>query len=620
LHNISIYQIHLVDIMATNGTSMTASEIARETIKQMAVRRVEPTPDNYTQIYLEIAGKPAKEDAATALRKALKQLPHDSLEQTNWINRWEKVLKQDNWQGLGELLKESMLQELSHSTKWPKAIRTLLQGWDDKRVGLESAKKREMLERVLINFGNDNTLSDKLLGMANNWLPADARVEGLSIPDLKDVSSTQAPDTAIEPLTKEELPGEVQQFHGAFTILQTLLKQTLQLGLIPRLEGYPDLQSDAVALQESTERAKKLKEWEALAKSLKALLMRVEVIGAKEDDVRGDIIDLLHLLLSNIGELVDEDSWLSGQVYAVQSIITGPLDRAKLKQAEKSLKEVVYKQGLVKHSLVEARNSFKTLIGSFIDKLKYMGEASELYSGKIEGYAKELSQTDDLIKINELVNHLMQDTSVMQTDIMRSRDDLLSQQRIANDTQQRISKLQDELSQLSEVVRIDQLTGVLNRRGMDDAFNAEIARYHRSGELLSVALLDIDNFKSLNDQHGHAVGDSALKHLASVVRRTVRPTDIVTRMGGEEFVVILPNTNLEEAVTTMSRLQRALTKEYFLGNNQKLLITFSAGVALFQQEDDVNSILLRADQAMYLAKKSGKNRVMTEIDLRQNQS
>ena len=599
---------------------MTASEIARETIKQMAVRRVEPTPDNYTQIYFEIAGKPAKEDAAAALRKALKQLPHDSTEQTNWINRWEKVLKQDNWLGLGELLKETMQQQLSHSTKWPKAIRTLLQGWDDKRTGMELAKKREMLERVLINFGSDNTLSDKLLGMANNWLPADARIAGITAPELKGTETVPAVSTAVEPLTKEELPSEVQQFHGAFTILQTLLKQTLQLGLTPRLEGYPDLQSEAVALQESTERAKKLKEWEALAKSLKALLMRVEMIGAKEDDVRGDIIDLLHLLLSNIGELVTEDSWLSGQVYAVQSIISGPLDRAKLKQAEKSLKEVVYKQGLVKHSLVEARNSFKTLISSFIDKLKYMGEASELYSGKIESYAQELSQTDDLIKINELVNHLMRDTSVMQADIVRSRDDLLNQQRVANDTQQRILKLQDELSQLSEVVRIDQLTGVLNRRGMDEAFDTEIARFHRSGELLSVALLDIDNFKSLNDHHGHAAGDAALKHLASVVKRTVRPTDIVTRMGGEEFVVILPNTNLDEAVTTMSRLQRSLTKEYFLGNNQKLLITFSAGVALFKEEDDVSSILLRADQAMYLAKKSGKNRVMTEIDLNQGHS
>lgn len=599
---------------------MTASEIARETIKQIAVRRVEPTPDNYTQIYLEISGKPAKEDAALALRKALKQLPHDSMEQTNWINRWEKVLKQDNWQGLGELLKEAMQQQLSHSTKWPKAIRTLMQGWDDKRSGMELAKKREMLERVLINFGNDDTLSDKLLGMANNWLPADARVEGIPVPELKEVPGTSPVVLPVEPLTKEELPSEVQQFHGAFTILQTLLKQTLQLGLIPRLEGYPDLQTEAVALQESTERAKKVKEWEALAKSLKALLMRVEVIGAKEDDVRGDIIDLLHLLLSNIGELVVEDSWVSGQVYAVQSIISGPLDRAKLKQAEKSLKEVIYKQGLVKHSLVEARNSFKTLIGSFIGKLKYMGETSELYSGKIESYAQELSQTDDLIKINELVNHLMRDTSVMQTDIMRSRDDLLDQQRIATATQARMVKLQDELSQLSEVVRIDQLTGVLNRRGMDDALSTEIARFHRSGELLSVALLDIDNFKSLNDQHGHAAGDSALKHLAGVVKRTVRPTDIVTRMGGEEFVVILPNTNLDEAVTIMSRLQRSLTKEYFLGNNQKLLITFSAGVALFESEDDVSSILLRADQAMYLAKKSGKNRVMTEIDLRQSLS
>lgn len=600
---------------------MTASEIARETIKQMAVRRVEPTPDNYTQIYLEISGKPAKEDAASALRKALKQLPHDSMEQTNWVNRWEKVLKQDNWQGLGDLLKEAMQQQLSHSTKWPKAIRTLMQGWDDKRSGMEPAKKREMLERVLINFGNDDTLSDKLLGMANNWLPADARVEG--VPELKDISGAPVPVAAtpapLEPLTKEELPSEVQQFHGAFTVLQTLLKQTLQLGLIPRLEGYPDLQSEAIAVQESTERAKKVKEWESLAKSLKALLLRVEVIGAKEDDVRGDIIDLLHLLLSNIGELVADDSWLSGQVYAVQSIITGPLDRAKLKLAEKSLKEVVYKQGLLKHSLIEARNSFKTMISAFIDKLKYMGDASELYGGKIEGYAQQLSQTDDLIKINELVTLLMRDTSVMQTDIMRSRDELLNQQRVASDSQQRILKLQDELTQLSEVVRIDQLTGVLNRRGMDEAFSTEIARYRRNGESLSVALLDIDNFKSLNDQHGHAAGDTALKHLAGVVKRTVRPTDIVTRMGGEEFVVILPNTNLEEAVTTMSRLQRALTKEYFLGNNQKLLITFSAGVALFQEEDDVTSILLRADQAMYLAKKSGKNRVMTEIDLRLSQ-
>ncbi|MDP8568494.1 GGDEF domain-containing protein [Methylophilus aquaticus] len=624
-HLISVTLIKLANIMATTEKSLAASEIARETIKQIAVRRVEPTPENYTQIYFEIAGKPVKDDAANAIRKALKQLPHDTLEQTNWINRWEKLLKQDSWQGLVELLTESMQQQLNHSTKWPNALRTLLQGWDDKRGGLDASKKREMFERVLINFGDDDSLSDKLLAMANNWLPADVRAAGLPTFELPSVAqAVESADVAnsVPAVTVNAvgLPDDVQQFHGAFTLLQTLLKQTLHLGLIPRLEGYPDLQSEAVALQGSAERAKKLKEWEVLAKSLKALLMRVEMIGAKEDDVRTDILQLLHLLLENIGELVTEDSWLSGQIYAVQSIISGPLDRAKLKVAEKSLKEVIYKQGLVKHSLIEARNSFKTLIGTFIDKLKYMGEASEQYSGKIEAYAQQLSQTDDLIKINELVDQLMRDTYAMQTDILRSRDDILVQQKEASGTQQRIDKLQDELTQLSEVVRIDQLTGVLNRRGMDEAFNTEIARFQRGGEPLSVALLDIDNFKLLNDQHGHAAGDSALKHLATVIKRTVRPTDIVTRMGGEEFVVLLPNTFLEEAVVTMSRLQRALTKEYFLGNNQKMLITFSAGVALFQKADDMSSILLRADQAMYLAKKTGKNRVMTEIDLRKNAS
>jgi diguanylate cyclase len=245
-----------------------------------------------------------------------------------------------------------------------------------------------------------------------------------------------------------------------------------------------------------------------------------------------------------------------------------------------------------------------------------MGDASENYSGKIEQYAQQLSQTDDLIKINELVHHLMKDTSAMQTDIMRSRDDILGTQSMATEAQYRIQQLQEELTQLSEVVRIDQLTGVLNRRGMDEAFNTEIARFQRTGELLSVSLLDIDNFKSLNDKHGHSVGDAALKHLASVVKRAVRPADIVCRLGGEEFVVLLPNTELEEAVSIMSRVQRSLTKEYFLGNNEKLLITFSAGVALFASEDDMASILQRADEAMYLAKKSGKNRVMTELDLR----
>ncbi len=621
--------------MSQSLKSMTASDIARETIKQMAIRRVEPTPDHYMEIYHEISGLPAQDSGASTIRKTLKQLPHDTSTKLNWINRWDKKLKDQPQQGLVELLSDAMEQSATHSELWPKTIRILLQGWDERRSGLDSQKKRALMERVLINFGQDPLLPEKLVSMANQWLSTASNTvelrDDVDMASTIETSTTEATMTtlianqAIDPLQLSSMQGDAEaglsqhiaqpHVQQALSVLQTILKQTLHLGLIPRLHGYPTLQKEANTLLAGAERSKKLKEWEALAKDLKALLLKVEMIGANEDDVRADVIDLLHLLLSNVGELVTEDAWLSGQVYAVQTMISGPLDRQKLKAAEKSLKEVIYKQGLLKHSLNEAKHSFKSMVGTFIDRLKYMGEASDQYGNNIETYAQQLAETDDLMKINQLVEQLMRETSSMQADIVRSRDALLAEQAQAQLTQQRIDSLQEELMQVSELVRVDQLTGVLNRRGMDEAFAAEIARFHRQGEPLSVALLDIDNFKLLNDHHGHVVGDDALKHLTAVVRRTVRPTDIVTRLGGEEFVILLPNTPLQAAVSLMTRLQRELTKAYFLGNNEKLLITFSAGVALFKEADDMTTILQRADRAMYHAKKLGKNRVVTETDL-----
>ena len=209
----------------------------------------------------------------------------------------------------------------------------------------------------------------------------------------------------------------------------------------------------------------------------------------------------------------------------------------------------------------------------------------------------------------------MKDTHTMQTDIVRSRDSMMQQSAEVEVAQQKILQLQAELSQLSEKVSIDQLTGVLNRRGLDEAMLREISRAQRGASSLCVALLDIDNFKSFNDNYGHHVGDTALQHLAKVIQETLRPTDIAARFGGEEFVILLPDTSIDAAVETISRLQRALTKQFFLGNNERLLITFSAGVALYRETEEQATVLNRADQAMYLAKKSGKNRVMTEVDL-----
>jgi len=120
----------------------SAPDIARETIKQMAMRRVEPTPNNYEMIYYEIAGIPQKETLNNAIKKALKQLPNQSTEQANWINRWEKLLKQDNWAGLADILNEGMDASVAQTKQWPDAIRQLLKGWDAKRIGVDPARKK----------------------------------------------------------------------------------------------------------------------------------------------------------------------------------------------------------------------------------------------------------------------------------------------------------------------------------------------------------------------------------------------------------------------------------------------------------------------------------------------
>ena len=167
---------------------------------------------------------------------------------------------------------------------------------------------------------------------------------------------------------------------------------------------------------------------------------------------------------------------------------------------------------------------------------------------------------------------------------------------------------------MSALVSEDPMTHSLNRRGMEQEYARETSRAIRTGAPLCVAMLDIDNFKKLNDTHGHLVGDEALIHLVKTAKEELRATDVIGRMGGEEFMILLPNTETNDAVMVVTRLQRALTRKIFfgeknLGESEKILITFSAGVARYENGESQESIMDRADKALYEAKHTGKNKV-----------
>jgi diguanylate cyclase len=393
--------------------------------------------------------------------------------------------------------------------------------------------------------------------------------------------------------------------------LRELFAFTLETAIATQLMESPQLSSDAKVLANDIRSAASPAQLQEFLTRLKRFAFKLELLAEDQTELRHSLLSLLRLLVGNITELVLDDHWLHGQIEVVKEIIDKPLSQRALDDAEARLKEVLFKQAQLKASLSEAREAIKHMLAGFVDHLADFAEATSDYHDKIESCAGKISSANDISELENVLGEVMRETRTIQINAQRSRDELRTTQQKVKESEARIKELEHELETTSDLVRHDQLTGALNRRGLEEIFSKEAARATRHDTVLCVALLDIDNFKKLNDSMGHDVGDEALIHLATVCRETLRPQDTVARYGGEEFIILLPETPLDDAVSALTRLQRELTKKFFLHANEKVLITFSAGVTQMLPDDNQATVIKRADEAMYQAKQTGKNRVVT---------
>lgn len=183
--------------------------------------------------------------------------------------------------------------------------------------------------------------------------------------------------------------------------------------------------------------------------------------------------------------------------------------------------------------------------------------------------------------------------------LKRERDQL------RNDAEE--ASLRAELAQ--ERAMTDQLTGLLNRYGLQHTLMREHAEARRYNRPLSCALIDLDNFKTINDTYGHTVGDLALQQIAVILREAVRRSDTVFRYGGEEFLVLLPETDLEGAIALAEKIRAVAARRSFGEAQHAFTLTLSAGAATLCENESGHDMIARADMALYNAKERGRNRV-----------
>ncbi|PXW87307.1 diguanylate cyclase [Nitrosomonas sp. Nm84] len=598
--------------------NLTPLMLARETLQQLSSLKIPPTPDNYHRVYHQIAGKSESaisENAAKILKELISEFPRHTPNLLKYANALEQALEAKNWYKYKatfikfvetEFTSKNKLNELDNKARvpWGGIIEALFKQMESNHGTLTIAKKRASLSHVLTRFSqNPEQLYIKLEALIDSW------IKPLASPQ-KQVDNLEAVSLSVQNQSSDNTESEKQ--HAATYFIAQLLEPQAQM-----LESIADSQmNDPVLAEEAKLLAQQLRkiqdeqEMERCIFRFKQFCLKLELLSDNGTKLQQGLLRLLNLLINSTGYLLSEDPWVMNKILMLQEAISNPLDLRNIAQAEHYLEEIIQNQEIIKQSLNEAKSIMRQMVNSLISNIEELSDSTGEYHDKLGYYSEQINQVDDIKLLNQFLVEIMQETKQMQESASNYRNDFLAARAEVSSAQDKINQLEAELSRMCEKVHEDHLTGVLNRRGLDSAFERETSRATRHQIPLCYALLDIDNFKQLNDTHGHTVGDDVLVYLAESVKNTTRPEDIVSRYGGEEFVILLPNTELKEAVEVLARIRRNLTKKFFLHENKRLLITFSAGVAQHQPGESQENTFKRADEALYRAKKGGKNQIL----------
>ena len=465
------------------------------------------------------------------------------------------------------------------------------------------ARKKDSLQRVLSGSRSDSRRLQQRLGqLVASWDGAPAASEAAA----GDAAEPDTGDTVVAaPLPAARTDALPARPAAPWGRAIELLGATVQVALPASGDTPHALDAELAALSAGIAAEGATPE---RVEQLEAFCQRARPVLQHRHHLLDQLGALCAELTASLTDLAENDSWAQGQCEAMRQKIDEGLSARGIRAVSELLRDTRARQSGLRAERERARESLKGLINRMLSELGELGSQTGNFHDSIGRYADVIEKADSLESLAGVVREMVEESRTVQALVQQTQARLQAEHGKAQSLTQRVSELESEMQRLSSEVSTDPLTQIANRRGLLQAFEAERARLERSGATLSVGLLDIDNFKRLNDELGHGAGDEALKSLAAVVGSTLRPTDHVARYGGEEFVVLLPDTPVIEAQQILTRLQRSLTGGLFMHEQKQVFVTFSAGVTAYRPGERIEEALERADQGLYEAKRTGKNR------------
>ncbi len=557
------------------------AQLAKGALRRLAMARQEPTPTNFSRAYADEAGEPAPAPQGAAWAQLIERLAK-GLERGG--RHWTGARKKDSLQRVLDGSR-SDAQRLQHR------LSQLVGAWDGDTPDADIDAVQSPGVAANDRAANDSAANDR----ATNASAAN--------------DSIAAGPGAPGALAADAQPRLVQ-----------VLQATLCAGLPADDPRAAELADELAVL---AARVAHDGATPALADAVADVCHRVQRLFGQRHELVDELLALCRSLTAGIADFADDPRWADGTVQGLRQRLDSAAGARAVRAARELLDGSRAAQQNLQAERAQARDALKQMVRQVLSELGALDSATDRFGDKVAGYAQAVEAADSLDSLAAAVRGMLDESRAVQGLVAGARSRLAAEHARAAALESRVLGLEAELRRLSDEVSTDALTQVANRRGLAQAFALETARAQRTGAddavgagvgvgagaaPLAVGLIDIDNFKKLNDSLGHAAGDVALQNLAARVKDWLRPVDHIARFGGEEFVLLLPATPVDEAQQAITRLQRRLSASLFMHDGQEVFVTFSAGVTAWRPGEAIDSALARADEGLYEAKRTGKNR------------